>query len=117
MSIGHNAPGRLDLLAYQGDDHQVRVTLADVDTDAVLDPTGITWSAQIREASADSGAKVVAQMSIGFDGMTLVLNLPGAVSQALAYGPYVWDLQGMLAPGYQRTFLRGAITLPRQITL
>jgi len=117
MAVAANAPGRCDLVMYQGDDHRVHVTLRNAQTGAVLSPRGAVWKAQIRRADADGAVTVEAEWAVSFAGDVIVLSLPASISSTLAYGPYMWDLQGTTPEGGARTFLRGSLMLPRQMTL
>jgi hypothetical protein len=115
-ALGANMPGRLDLSLYQGDGHQIRVTLKERDTGAVIDPSGYAWKAQIRYIDPSSNPAVpVAEFAITIEDSILLLYLPKETTQALSYGPFHWDLQGEFGGGI-RTYLMGSLIVPRDWT-
>lgn len=109
-------PATVNLTVVRGDDftQELKVsTGADVDSAVPVDWTGCTGTAQFRP-SADSASAVSFAVTLGAAGAVTV-TLPATSSAALTSGG-VWDLQVVDGSGKIRTWVRGVVTLIRDVT-
>lgn len=109
-------PATVDLTIVRGDDfvQELKVsTGADAGSAVPVDWTGCTGAAQIRP-SAESASAVDFTVTLGASGAVSV-TLPAASSATLASGG-VWDLQVVDGAGKIRTWIRGQVSLIRDVT-
>lgn len=113
-------PGTANLAIYQGDDFGVRVTFT-VDG-APYDLTGHTFTAQLRDGTADqdAGDPPLAEFSCVVEdaaaGELRVTLGHEATAELPASQTYRWDLQSVGAGGIVTTFLAGTVAVTAEIT-
>lgn len=108
---------RLDIPVDQGSD--VRVPLTIVDDWKEMDLTGYTARMQCRPFAASR--KVVDLLTtengrIKIDGAVLVLHWPHEISEALAAGACVYDLELVSGGGEVTRILTGKVFVSKEVT-
>jgi len=106
-------PDRADLVIYQGDDYNARVTVTGaLPPDQVI--TGYAAKAQIRDDVADSSTEVIEMLAtVGSPYVTL--NVPKAVTVDMCQ-QYVWDLELTSPDGTVTTVLAGNVRVIQEVT-
>lgn len=113
-------PQAVDLDLYAGDGVDLRLTITDGDSGALVDVTGAVL-AQVRQSrdTATPAAQFSVQSSGAAQGV-LVLALTGLQTGALMNGDTrfkgVWDVQWTPPSGQPRTLVQGVVTCQLDVT-
>jgi hypothetical protein len=108
-------PAQKNISIYKGDSYTIVFTLKDPDTEEPVDLTGVEVAAEIR-ATEDAGS-ALATFTCGHDddGGTVTLELSPAETTALTVNG-VWDVQLTFTDGWVQTYLKGSVTLVKEVT-
>jgi hypothetical protein len=115
-------PATHPITVYRGDafnqPYRLRERLADGTSGDPLDLTGCTVAAQIRQDADSTTVLATFTCSLGTDLGVVNTSLTGEqTGELVGSGPIgVWDLQVTWPDGTPRTYLRGRVTLVKDVT-
>lgn len=112
-------PGTLDLEVYRGDSFELFGRIRTTTAGSYLDLTGWVGIAQIR-SDPDSDS-VIESFSVTLGNQStapgsVFVRLTAAQTSDLAFTSAQWDLQFTLPDGTVRTYLKGKVTLNKDIS-
>lgn len=109
-------PAVLNLQCVQGDDYEKPLRFRDKITQQVLNLTGWTGEAQIRNESDQLLTTFTILIDHAVAPGIVHLSLTDAVTSDLPVGKHLWDLELVNSLGMKRTYLKGTFKVTEQVT-
>lgn len=116
-------PATLDIEVYKGDDFSVFFRVRELNQDqtpgAYVNLTGGTGKAQVRQT--EDNANVEAEFTVTLSNQTttpggVLCELSSAQTSAFAFTTGVWDVQVTGADSKVKTYLKGKVTVIKEVT-
>lgn len=108
-------PGALDIAYTRGDDYTLRLEFKDADTNAQLDWSTMSFSAQLRKFEDDVLAATFTVDDTDSDTGVVLLTLTAAETADLGRA-YAWDFERVDTDGQVLTVLAGTATVKLDVT-